>query len=67
MAFQTLSIFKKHVVRASRYRFHKVSMATDAQLRIVPLGQKKIFIGCAMGPVAAITIAFNDRFVGIGL
>lgn len=67
MAFQTLSIFKKRVVGASLSRFHQVSMATDAQFGVVLLGCKELFVGRAMGPVAAFTIALNDRLVGIGL
>jgi hypothetical protein len=67
MAFQTLAIFKKLVAGASLYRFHQVSMATDAQFGVVLLDCKELFVGRAMGSVAAITIAFNDRFVGIGL
>jgi len=67
MAFQTPSILKKRVVGASLSRFHQVSMATDAQFGIVLLGCKELFVGRAMGSVAAVTIALNDRLVGIGL
>jgi hypothetical protein len=67
MAFQTLAIFKKLVTGASLYRFHQVSMTTDAQFGVVSLGYKEVFVGRTMGSVAALTIALNDRLVGIGL
>ena len=66
MAFQTFTVFKIRVVGAALSRFHQVSMATDAQLRIVSICQKEIFVGRSMGSVAVIAIALNDRFVGIG-
>src|SRR5210317_1550999 len=67
MAFQTSSILKKRVVGASLSRFHQVGMATDAQFGVVLFGCKQLFVGRAMGSVAAVAIAFDDRFVSIGL
>jgi hypothetical protein len=67
MAFQAPAIFKKRMVGAFFDRFHQVAMATDAQLGVVSLGCQEIFVGGAMGSVAALTIALNDRFVGIRL
>lgn len=67
MAFQAPAVFKKRVIGADFNRLHQVAMTADTQLGVIPLGRKETLVGRTMGPVAALAIALDDRFVGIGL
>ena len=67
MAFEASAVFEKRVIGAALNRFHQVAMAAHTQLGIIFLSRQQVFVGRTMGSVAALAIALDDRFMGIGL
>jgi hypothetical protein len=65
MTFEALAVFEKLVVRAFYGLLHKFTVAFGAQLRVISRGEEQVFYICSMGRVATITLAVDERLMGI--